>query len=226
MATLAKYCSILYILNLFGSFGQNVEIDTSANVKYIYKQVSLPNGEIRTLKLTEETNQSDIVVLLNCSDGSLVKKDILNIPVYSIPVHCEKFYNENVNKINEDSLKSIFNKCVEDYYLQISNYVKIDTLYVLDEIPAFNLNLTDEKKYFVSKQEIYNADTSEYRILEFYSINELKGECISGEYFRIKSVKHWSDGKKNGDWKYFDKSGQLIQLIEYKSDIIIRREDY
>jgi antitoxin component YwqK of YwqJK toxin-antitoxin module len=221
MATLAKYCSILFILNVFNSCGQQVETDTTANVKYIYKQVPFPYSEIRTLRLTVETKQSDKLFFLNCSDGSLVANVTL-----TTPVHCEKLYTDNENKINKDSLKSIFYKCMEDYYLQDSNHAKSDTLYILDKFTVFNnLNLTDEERYFVLKMEVYNADTSKYLISEFYSINELKGECLEGN-FRRKSVKQWSDGKKNGVWKYFDKSGRLIQLIEYKSDKIIRREDY
>lgn len=219
--SLSKYCGVLLILNVFGSFGQKVEIDTTANVKYIYKTVASLSREIQTLRLTVDTKQSDNLIFLNCSDGSLVANVTL-----TTPVHCEKFYNENVNKINKDSLKSIFYKCIEDYYLQDSNHAKSDTLYILDMYSVFGYELTDEERYFVSKMEIYNADTSEYLISEFYSINELKGECFLEGRFRRKSVKQWSDGKKNGVWKYFDKSGRLIQLIEYESDKIIRQEYY
>jgi hypothetical protein len=217
-----KHFSILFILNVFGSFGQKVENDTTVNVKYIYKTVVVSTLEPQTMRLTVDTKQSDNLIFLNCSDSSLVEKVII-----TTPIHCQKMYTENVNRIKADSLSTLFFKCLEDYYLQDSNHAKSDTLYILDEQSVFeNPKLSDEERYFVSKAEVYSADTSEYTILEFYSINELKGECISGGYFRNKSFKQWSQGRKNGVWKYFDKSGHLIQLIEYESDIIIRQENY
>lgn len=217
-----KFCSILFILNVFGSYGQNVEVDTSVNVKHIYKTVVTSTLEPQTMRLTVNTKQSGNLVFLNCSDGSLVDRVVI-----TTPVHCEKMFNENVNRIKADSLSSVFFKCIEDYYLQDSNHVKSDTLYILDEQAVFGYpKMSNEQRFFAIKAEIYNADTSEYTVSEFYSINELKGECISGGYFRNKSFKQWSNGKRNGVWKDFDKSGNLIQLVEYESDNIIRQENY
>ncbi|AEA42390.1 hypothetical protein [Fluviicola taffensis] len=169
--------------------------------------------------------QSDYIVILHC-DGSPFYEEIVKIPQTCIDFNAKK-----EKKMNPDTLSKLYNQCIRNYYLKNPHKSKIDTVYIdygfKNEVNLLLLNPIEED-FFLVKNEIYNEDSTNYIVKEFYSIDELKNECFTGEIdeFRSKSVEIWENGKKEGSWRYYDKTGKLIRLIVYKKDQIIREENY
>jgi hypothetical protein len=57
--------------------------------------------------------------------------------------------------------------------------------------------------------------------IDFTDFKNEKGAVIKKEYFesgKIKSIKQWNDGLKEGDWNEYDESGNITKSLIYKKD--------
>ncbi|MFT6500976.1 MAG: antitoxin component YwqK of YwqJK toxin-antitoxin module [Crocinitomicaceae bacterium] len=196
-------------------------IDSTNNIMW-WEQPSAPGI---TVRIETELIKSDYIVILNC-DSSFWGEELIETPS-----SCLDYYMKNVNKISIDSLSGVFRNCIRDYFTANADFHNIDTIYIQNEF-VFNWGkipgmTSEESTYFTTKLEMYNQDLSYHTISCFYKISELKGTCISGDgNFRMKSIEGWEEGKKHGEWKFFDLAGKLTRLIEYDYGKIIQDITY
>lgn len=197
-------------------------IDTTKNVEW----VEVPYSPEMILKSEIEHDRSDLIVVLFC-DSTLYTIVTSNTFIVQ---HCvDQLHTNNQNK--DDSSGTKYVNCLLEYFADNQAKYKIDTLWVANDL------VIDEKKiaplsekeatYFMTQMELYDSDSSYFYKTEFYKVSEMKGICISGEAnFRVKNIETWERGKKHGKWKYFDLTGKLTQLVEYKYGIIIQDVSY
>jgi hypothetical protein len=135
-------------------------------------------------------------------------------------------FQKNKRKLSRGDLSNEYIKCLEMFYGDLSNEAKRDTIYTSEELVIYSERKTEEERFFDIWMEVGSTDTSFHLIVELYTIDELKNICITGPYFRTKSIEEWQGGLKFGIWKYFDKTGKLIRKEEYKSGKLIKEENY
>jgi hypothetical protein len=156
-------------------------------------------------------------------------------PVYSlggaVPKEC--LYKEKVGSNNTvsskikgenytppDSVVLVDQAKFEQYFLDHKDSLKIDTIRICsDKIEPWNDQ--DDKIYECS----YKQNKKDGTERGYYTISELKGVCIT-ENFRLKYSGEWKAGKKNGNWKEYDKTGKLISVKKYKHDKLVKETSY
>ena len=117
--------------------------------------------------------------------------------------------------------------CWQDYYKDLSNTAIRDTIYINPHnSDVLYSNISEEDLFFKRKEKHFSPNSSDSTIQEFYSLNEVQGECINGDYFRRKSLKMYSRGKPNGIWIYYNKQGEMTRRTEYENGVIVSDKVY
>lgn len=216
-----QYLLVFFMLTTSLSFSQGIKsgVVKARNVEWVV----VPYNPYMTVRAEVDLNRSDLLVVLNCDSSfyTIVTPD-------TFPQDCaDELTVNNRNKV--DSSGTIYINCVIDHFMANKEKYKIDTVWVDNEWVIEPIKVVgvkeDKGTYFMSRMELYNADSTYRARTEFYSIDELKGVCIK-EVFRYKSVESWENGKKHGKWQYYNLEGVQTKEIEYEHGKKIKETTY
>jgi hypothetical protein len=195
--------------------------------KFCSSQVSSNEDEHAILSdnaipANKEIRTTDRVVVMNCSDSSL----LFYYP-FTIPDSCSKIFRDSRDNMDNDTRNKLFHQCLDECFSNPKNGYNSDTIYLNHpDIITFSHGQSNEEFFLRDKIEIFSSDSTFHYLARFYTLNELNGICIMGDEFRLKSKEFWLNGKRNETWEYYNKSGQLIHEIEYDQGRLIREEFY
>lgn len=74
----------------------------------------------------------------------------------------------------------------------------------------------------VKKIENYISDKKSGKELLFYNCSEIETPYHNKKEFRIKYIGFWSNGTKNGKWKYYSPNGKLTRIEIYKNGTLMK----
>jgi hypothetical protein len=197
-------------------------IDSTKSICWrISPSFSRTDSQRRSLK-EYELVQSDYLVIANCYDSSIV----YSYP-WKVPQKCINYYSENRDKVERDTLNKYFKIFWQDYYNNLSNVAIRDTVYIDPNNSSIMIDpRTEEDHFFLKKEKHFSPNSSDSTVLEFYTLDEVKNQCINDHYFRRKFLKMYRNGKPNGTWIEYDKQGKMIRRTEYQDGIIIKDETF
>lgn len=219
---------LLINFSLMGQTGMSYDgIDSIRNIGWIYESTLLPTLQPETgIKRTEyNLTQSDFIVILDCHDSSLIAA----FPI-KIPETCQSYYEQNLGKMNNDTLTNNFQECWQEYYENRSNYSRVDTVYLEEKTNSIifdpSVRASHEQLFFETREIISKSNSGDSTVIEFYNLDEVNSECQTGYYFRRKSLKMYEDGIPYGIWIYYDLQGTKVRRIEYDKGVIIKDETF
>jgi hypothetical protein len=101
----------LFAISQSGSEMPYHGIDSTRSICWRFKPgMSRTDPQWRILQ-EYELFQSDYLVVANCLDSSI----IYTFP-WKLPQKCLKYYYENINRMEKDSVNKYFKICCQDYY--------------------------------------------------------------------------------------------------------------
>lgn len=220
------FCTIALTLLSNASFGQAGMpydgIDSTRGIGWrISSGFSRTDSQWRILK-EYDLVQSDYLVVANCYDSSIVY-----LQPWKIPKNCLRYFAENRDRVERDTLNKYVQICWQAYYNDLSNAAVRDTVFIDPDNSAIMLeDRTEEELFFLTKEKHFSPNSTDSIVMEFYTLNEVKNECINDFYFRRKSLKMYSNGKPEGIWIDYNRQGKKIRKTEYENGVILTDETF
>lgn len=157
------------------------------------------------------------IILLSCDDSTE-----LSWFVAEFPDECMDVYHKSLAGNKDQVLaNTLFRSCMDKYYRKKENSQRSDTIYVeRNGSVIIDPSHDQDMEYFGTGYEMYDS-LGEFKYAKYYyTIDEIKNHCVSGNNFRNKRVEGWVNGKKDGKWVYYDISGHITCTETYEEGIL------
>lgn len=213
---------LFFVISLFG-ICQHFEhgIDSLSNTEWFVKPSFTPSADECLVRHTYVLNREKQILFLDCRDSTELRRETT-----IFPEECMAEYHTSLSAGEGTEIANKrFRSCTDTYFRKAENQMKSDTIYI-DKNSSFltDSHMDQNECYFATCSEMYDSTGTFRYAVFYYSIHELKNKCISGNNFRKKRFESWKNGKKDGEWVYYDCYGNETKREVYREGKRVRKK--
>lgn len=196
-------------------------IDSLSKTEWFVKPFITPSGDKCLVRQTYVLNREEQILFLDCNDSTELRREIT-----IFPEECLEDYHKSLTAgEGAEKANTRFRSCTDTYFRKAVNHTKSDTIYIHKNSSFLTDSHPDQNEcYFATCSEMYDSTGTFRYAVFYYSIDELKNKCISGDNFRKKRFESWENGKKDGEWVYYDCYGNETKREVYREGKRIRKK--